>query len=173
MAPAAHWSIMQIDVGSFLPREDVMQRIRRRRFLSNVVGGAGALQALGAPSLLAAGKPPSEQINVAVIGINGMGGYHLRGLLQRDDVRVSALCDVDERVLAKRSKEVEKSLTSTEGKAKKRKATVHGRTRRRYLSHPLHFTHTSRRRRTQARPPTDPRRTLLAQEACPCRRSRR
>ena len=84
-----------------------MQPIRRRRFLSKLAGGAGALQALGAPSLLTAGKPPSERVNVAVIGINGMGGYHLRGLLQRDDVQVSALCDVDERVLAKRSKEVE------------------------------------------------------------------
>ena len=86
-----------------------MRRLKRRRFLSTLAGSAGALQTLGAPSLLTAGKPPSEKVQVAIIGPRGMGGFHLKGLLSRDDVHVAALCDVDESVLSERSNDVKKA----------------------------------------------------------------
>ncbi|MBK5271959.1 MAG: Gfo/Idh/MocA family oxidoreductase [Bacteroidia bacterium] len=45
---------------------------------------------------------PSDQINIAAIGINGMGWSDLTGLLKNAGVNLVALCDVDKNVLDRR-----------------------------------------------------------------------
>lgn len=52
----------------------------------------------GLPRIVA----PSDRLNVAAIGINGMGWADLTALLKLPDVQCVALCDVDKNVLDKR-----------------------------------------------------------------------
>ncbi len=49
---------------------------------------------------------PSDQINVGVIGINGMGWSDLKAILKVPGVNLVALCDVDKNVLDKRMAEL-------------------------------------------------------------------
>ncbi|HEV8286070.1 MAG TPA: Gfo/Idh/MocA family oxidoreductase [Chitinophagaceae bacterium] len=51
---------------------------------------------------------PSDQINVAAIGINGMGWADLTAILKNDGVNIVALCDVDKNVLDKRMSDLAK-----------------------------------------------------------------
>ena len=51
---------------------------------------------------------PSDRLNVAAIGINGMGWGDLRSLIKVPGANVVALCDVDESVLNKRKDELAK-----------------------------------------------------------------
>jgi hypothetical protein len=71
-------------------------RMSRRGFL----GGAAATAAFTVvPSYILGGEgqvPPSEKINIAVIGTGGQGKQNIRELLQHQDVRVMAICDVTE-----------------------------------------------------------------------------
>jgi predicted dehydrogenase len=48
----------------------------------------------------------NDTINIGVIGCNGMGYSNLRAMLQVPNTRCIALCDIDEDVLDRRSKEV-------------------------------------------------------------------
>ena len=54
---------------------------------------------------------PNETINVAVVGIRNRGIAHIRSLSELPNVRVSALCDVDERLFTKGIEEVVKNGT--------------------------------------------------------------
>lgn len=49
---------------------------------------------------------PSDQVNVGVIGINGMGWADLKAILKVPGVNLVALCDVDKNVLDKRMGEL-------------------------------------------------------------------
>ncbi len=49
---------------------------------------------------------PSDQINIGVIGINGMGWSDLKAILKVPGVNLVALCDVDKNVLDKRMGEL-------------------------------------------------------------------
>jgi predicted dehydrogenase len=51
---------------------------------------------------------PTDQVNVAAIGINGMGWSDLTAMLKNSGVNLVALCDVDKNVLAKRMSELPK-----------------------------------------------------------------
>ncbi len=51
---------------------------------------------------------PNDQINVGLIGCNGMGFSNLTSFLKLSEVNVVALCDVDQSVLAKRTSDLEK-----------------------------------------------------------------
>ena len=52
---------------------------------------------LGAP-----GKPAAnDRLTLGIIGVGGMGGGHLRYMVSRGDVNIAAVCDVDEKHLAK------------------------------------------------------------------------
>lgn len=64
--------------------------MERRTFLGTL--GAGA-------SLAAAQKGPNDQIVAACIGVGSQGLYRLSELLKADDVRIAAICDVDQRHL--------------------------------------------------------------------------
>jgi predicted dehydrogenase len=96
-------------------------RIPRRRFLKATGAGLVGLGAAGLPQLiparvLGAGySTPSakDRLNIAVIGVGGMGSGHLGYMLARQsrgDVNVVAVCDVDENRLAA-------AVKSTGGKA--------------------------------------------------------
>lgn len=78
----------------------------RRDFIrsaSALVAGAGLVSAI--PSSLRA-VAPSDRINVAAIGINGMGWADLTAILKSPNAQCVALCDVDSNVLDKRAGEL-------------------------------------------------------------------
>jgi len=89
----------------------------RRQFLqtSTIAASAASLYPwIGARTIgsAAQAKPrtsANEQISFGVIGCRGMGYSDTRSLLKIPDVRCLALCDVDESVLARRSKDVEEA----------------------------------------------------------------
>ena len=51
---------------------------------------------------------PSDQINIAAIGINGMGFADLSAMLKHEGVNLVALCDIDKSVLDKRMGDLSK-----------------------------------------------------------------
>ena len=51
---------------------------------------------------------PSDQINIAAIGINGMGFTDLSAMLKHEGVNLVALCDIDKNVLDKRMADLSK-----------------------------------------------------------------
>ena len=73
-----------------------MQRISRRGVILGSVGGAAATM-----NSLTSQAQINDQIQVAVIGVRGMGGGHIKRLVNRSDVHLAALCDVDRQVLAR------------------------------------------------------------------------
>ncbi|WPQ61145.1 Gfo/Idh/MocA family oxidoreductase [Chitinophaga sancti] len=78
----------------------------RRKFIrsaSTLVAGAGLAASL--PSTLRA-MVPGDRINVAAIGINGMGWADLTAMLKNPAANCIALCDVDKNVLDKRAGEL-------------------------------------------------------------------
>lgn len=56
---------------------------------------------------------PSDQINIGVIGLNGMGWSDLVSILKIPGINVVALCDVDRNVLDKRMTELAKMNVNT------------------------------------------------------------
>lgn len=87
----------------------------RRTFLQRsaaLAGGGALLSATGQPAFayFKSRLMPSDQIRIGVIGINGMGWSNLLAALKIPGVEVVALCDVDQRVLDKRMKELSGQL---------------------------------------------------------------
>ncbi|HWK03395.1 MAG TPA: Gfo/Idh/MocA family oxidoreductase [Puia sp.] len=83
----------------------------RRSFLqksSALAGGAILLSAMDSYpfSILNRGVAPSDQINVGVIGVNGMGWADLSAAAKLPGVHIVALCDIDKSVLDKRMKDL-------------------------------------------------------------------
>lgn len=69
--------------------------MKRRTFIRYSATGAVASASpllWGTP----AWKGANDQLNIAVIGIHGMGQYHIRAYQELENVRVAALCDIDE-----------------------------------------------------------------------------
>jgi predicted dehydrogenase len=88
--------------------------MRRRDFLKTA--GKGVLgTGLGLLVLppWARGAAPSDQIVMGVIGTGGMGGGHVNWFLAQPDVRVDALCDVDDQHAAEKQKVVHKKYNNT------------------------------------------------------------
>ena len=84
----------------------------RRRFLqqsSAIIGGSVVLSALNASAFQLLKTAPSDQINVGVIGINGMGWSDLQAALTVPGVNLAAICDVDKNVIDKRLAEIQKN----------------------------------------------------------------
>ncbi len=75
------------------------KKVTRRTFLrrSSIVAGAAVAPLVVPSSVLGGGGsiPPSERVNVGLIGRGIMGRGHLRVLLGRKDAQVLAVCDVD------------------------------------------------------------------------------
>jgi predicted dehydrogenase len=78
--------------------------LSRRSFLKRA---AEAAAAAAAPCIIPAsafGKkavPPNDRINLAVIGVGKQGGGHVWGFLHKDEVQITAICDVDSLKLGK------------------------------------------------------------------------
>jgi predicted dehydrogenase len=71
-------------------------KISRRQF----IGGAAATAAFTiVPRYVLGGSgyaPPSEKVNIAVIGTGGQGTQNIKALLDHSDVQIIAVCDVNE-----------------------------------------------------------------------------
>jgi len=95
----------------------------RRNFIATAVSGTAA--SVVAPVALA-GEPVEQvvvkptiipkavfgannRVRVAVLGVNGRGYEHVKGIMPLNDVEVVALCDPDMNVATRRAKEFEKS----------------------------------------------------------------
>lgn len=72
-----------------------MSRHHRRTFLQRAGLGTAAATAWSLSPAAVGAAGANERIHVALIGPGGMGSNHLRQLVQRKDVRVTHVCDVD------------------------------------------------------------------------------
>ena len=86
----------------------------RRKFISQsslavLGGGASFLFPTELLAVLRKKVGPNDRINVGLIGCNGMGFSDLISLLKISEISVIALCDVDKRVLERRTAELEKA----------------------------------------------------------------
>lgn len=71
--------------------------ISRRRFVGGAAASAAAFAIVPSCVLGGAGNtPPSEKINLAFIGTGGQGIVNLKRLLEFPEIRVIAVCDVNE-----------------------------------------------------------------------------
>lgn len=89
-----------------------MMKTNRRTFIKKTgasLAGVGALTIL--PSRVwGAAVAPSDQVTVALIGCRSMGFGLLRHFLSNDDVRCTALCDVDENLMREKADTVQKDF---------------------------------------------------------------
>ena len=86
--------------------------MKRRNFLQSsatIVAGAGFASILPLDLMAKRRVAPSDRINIAAIGINGMGWTDLNALLKIPEVNCLALCDVDKNVLDRRTAELAKN----------------------------------------------------------------
>ncbi len=90
-----------------------MQCITRRSFLSDSATGAAALGTLGGVAARTVATSPNDRVAVAVIGVNGMGDFHVRSLTRRPTAEVACVCDVDEGVSARAAKTVKEATGKT------------------------------------------------------------
>lgn len=73
-----------------------MSKLTRRDFLNKSASAAGV--AAAAPAIARSSQPPSDQVRVAVVGFNSRGGAHINEYLKIPNVKIAALCDIDERL---------------------------------------------------------------------------
>jgi hypothetical protein len=72
----------------------------RRHFLMSSAALAGT-------ALRPARASANDTVRIACVGLRGRGGNHLDGYSKLPNVEIAALVDVDESVLAKRTKQLE------------------------------------------------------------------
>jgi predicted dehydrogenase len=86
-------------------KEKSMTTMNRRYFL--MTSGLVAAGSVAARAFSPNGS--NSRVRVAVVGLKGRGGEHIRGFLNlsKDNVELAALCDVDESVLNQRLSQVE------------------------------------------------------------------
>jgi predicted dehydrogenase len=70
--------------------------MKRREFLRR--SAAAASTVFAAPAILRSAAPNS-MLQVACIGVGGMGGSTMKGVASHDKVKITALCDLDQRTL--------------------------------------------------------------------------
>ncbi len=71
--------------------------ISRREFLGSAASSAIALTII--PRYVLGGKkyvPPSDRLNIAIIGTGGQGINNMKDLLRHPDIQITAICDVNE-----------------------------------------------------------------------------
>src|SRR3954466_12765141 len=78
-----------------------MIAMKRREFLRQ--SAAAAASALACPAILRSAAPNS-MLQVASIGVGGMGGSTMKGVASHAKVKIVAMCDVDDRMLQAASK---------------------------------------------------------------------
>jgi predicted dehydrogenase len=69
----------------------------RRNFIGGAAATTAAFSVVPRYVLGRSGSaPPSEKLNIAIIGTGGQGTHNIRALLGQSDVQVMAICDVNE-----------------------------------------------------------------------------
>lgn len=83
------------------PNQNIMER---RKFID--VSAKSSIAVGGIPLIFTKSnwKGANDRVNVAVIGIRGMGQSHIQEYQKLNNVEVAALCDVDENLFAERVK---------------------------------------------------------------------
>jgi len=94
------------------------KNVSRRDFLvdsSKAAAGLAAVAALSsysgpsiASSTTSTGFGANEQINMAVMGVRQRGRNHLSEFAKIPNVKIKAICDIDEKILGNRADEIEK-----------------------------------------------------------------
>src|SRR5205809_4423367 len=84
-----------------------MSSTSRRQFLKKTALTAGAVSAAPAVHRGFASGSPNDRVNVAVVGFHDRGRAHYKAYAPMKNVRVAALCDVDERLFPAAVKYVE------------------------------------------------------------------
>lgn len=87
-----------------------MKSLKRRTFLGRA--GAGVAAAGAAAPWVTSGfaqNSPNSTVNIAVMGIRSRGAQHIQHYSAIRNVRVAALCDIDERLFTKIVGEMDKS----------------------------------------------------------------
>jgi predicted dehydrogenase len=80
-------------------------KLSRRTFIKN---STGAAIALGIPTLIPASAfGANDKVQVAVLGVNGRGTDHIKGIQKQDHAQVVTLCDPDNVILKTRAGEFE------------------------------------------------------------------
>jgi ketosteroid isomerase-like protein len=97
--PCINWAAEITQPNGRRLETQTMSKLNRREFLKHTAAGAGVLAApLLLPSSVlgnAETPPPSERVNVGLIGRGIMGAGHLRRLVGDANFQVLAVCDVD------------------------------------------------------------------------------
>lgn len=78
--------------------------MKRRKFIEMSTKTGVALGTMPTIFPNSGWKGANDRLNVAVIGIRGMGQAHIQGYQGLENVEVTALCDVDENLFAERVK---------------------------------------------------------------------
>ena len=93
--------------------------INRRKFIKTSSAVTLGLSMLSVPTILL-GKD-DRKVNIALIGVGLRGRNHLNLLLRRDDVNVTAICDIDpdalkrsQEMISKAGKKTAKEFTGSE-----------------------------------------------------------
>ncbi|MHC4173204.1 MAG: Gfo/Idh/MocA family protein, partial [Planctomycetota bacterium] len=89
-----------------------MSKTTRRKFLKDSLAAGTAFAVCGTKST-ARVSGANNRLRIAVAGVNGRGGSHIKGWLEQDNVEIAYLIDPDKNVLAKKLKYLEEK---TEGK---------------------------------------------------------
>ena len=86
--------------------------MKRREFIEMSAKGTATISSMPLIFSNSNWKGANDRVNVAVIGIRGMGQSHIQGYQELKNVEVAALCDVDENLFAERVKKhfTDKSL---------------------------------------------------------------
>jgi NADH/NAD ratio-sensing transcriptional regulator Rex len=85
-----------------------MSSSNRRDFMKQSALTVGAVVTAPIVKSGFAQNKPSNQVNVAVVGFGGRGQAHYKEFARQKDVKVVALCDVDERLFRRAVTAVEK-----------------------------------------------------------------
>ena len=85
-----------------------MTAFRRRDLLKGAAAGGLAAQLTSCQTIPETpSRGPTDEVRVAVVGLNGRGNGHASSLRNLPNVKLVALCDVDENILANRKAEYE------------------------------------------------------------------
>ncbi len=89
-----------------------MKTIPRRTLLKT-----SALAAAGTLAIRKTSAAPNEKLNLALIGINGIGYFHLKNLVKRNDCIIRTVCDIDESILDRAAGTIKEATGQTPKRA--------------------------------------------------------
>ncbi len=96
------------------PENIAMSLASRRSFLQKTALASAAAASISqarfvhASGQTQAATSPNSKFNVAIVGVNGRGGEHIRGMLDNSNTEITHICDVDEGVGQKQCENIEK-----------------------------------------------------------------